>query len=82
MNNELILLNTDRIIKINNFNLPVHEDYRPFRRNVICYSNILQEHIILNNLSNRNSDHISEICRLMSNKALINDIKVIEVEYG
>ena len=76
-NNKKILLDTDRIVEINGFKLFVHDDYRPNRRNVICYSNTLQIYITLNRLTNKNTEHTIKIGDLINNNTL-NDIKVVE----
>lgn len=77
-NNETILLDTDRIVGINGFKLFVNDDYRPNRRNVICYSNTLQIYITLNRLTNKIKYTEHTIGDLINNN-ILNDIKVVEV---
>ena len=51
-----------------------HDKYKPNRRNVICYSNLLQSYIILNGLKNDNSGHSTIIIRDIINKNTLIDI--------
>ena len=59
------LLETDRIVEINGFNLFVHDNYRPTRRNIVCYSHNLNTYIRNNNLSPNNHAHIILISELL-----------------
>ncbi len=71
--------NNDRIVEINGFTLIVHDDHKPNRINVICYSNLLQLHIMTNGLKNDNTEHTIIIGDLINENAFI-DIEVIKVK--
>lgn len=80
MGNKIIFdKNNDRIVEINGFALIVHDDHKPNRRNVICYSNLLQLYIILNGLKNDNTEDTIIIGDLINENRFI-DIEVIKVK--
>lgn len=69
------LLEKDRIIEINGFELYVHDDFRHSRRNVICYSKKLKDYIAHNNLSVDNHEHhvlISEKLYMFDDICVVN----------
>lgn len=78
-NNIVFDKHNDRIVEINGFELISYDDHRPNRRNVICYSNILQLYITLNKLPNDDVERNTIISDLINKNKLI-DIKVIKVK--
>ena len=84
MDTQLVLKNTDRIVEVNGFRMRVHANHRPNRRNVICYSYLLQLYIIFNRLSKDNPSHRTIINKLildLINKGMLYDLKVVEEKY-
>ena len=65
------ILKTDRIVKINEFNLRVIKNFRPDRRNIVCQSEMLKE---LNLAENE-----VEIVENMLRRGEITDIQMVGV---
>lgn len=79
MGNKIALEKKDRIVEINGFKLFVHDDHKPNRKNVICYSNSLQLYITSNRLNPDSTEHVIRIGNLISNKTFT-DIEVVKVK--
>lgn len=78
-NNIVFDKHNDRIVEINGFELINCDNYKPNRRNVICYSDILQLYITSNKLPNDYVERNTIISDLI-NKNILIDIKVIKVK--
>ena len=72
------MLETDRIIKINNFKIFVNDNYVHHRRNIECYSYKLDKYIKYNNLSKDNKEHIILIGNIIKDKQF-DDIELIKI---
>lgn len=74
------ILPTDRIIKINDFELCTTAEYCPYRRNINCYSATVEEYIKENNLSKEKIYDIIKVGEyLYENIDNINDLKLIKI---
>ncbi len=71
-------METDRIVKINGFNLIRTQEIRYDRRNVECHSVQLEKYIKEFGLSNKNTQHIMSIGSLIQKK-LLDDIVLVKV---
>lgn len=72
------ILPKDRIIKLNDFNLMVTEDFRPQRRNIQCYSPTIATYIKEHNLSKDNIHHVMCLGEYLNmNYSLIKDFKFV-----
>lgn len=76
VNNLVFDRNNDRIVEINGFEMIVHDNHRPNRRNVICHSNQLEKYIISNNLHKINQQDAILISDYLYKNRFI-DINVI-----
>ena len=71
------LLETDRIVKINNFNLCVIQNINHNRRNIRCKSNKLSKYIEDNKLNpNINYEHMFQIQNVLNT---FDDIELIKI---
>ena len=68
------------IAEINSFKLTLRDDHRSNRKNVICYSNKLQQYIDTYKLDNNNYEHRRTIAHLIHDISYYNDIQVISVK--
>ena len=70
----------NRIAEINGFGLPLRDDFRSNRKNVICYSNKLQQYIDKNKLDTKNYEHRRTILHLTHHDSYYDDNQVISVK--